>query len=147
MVNIKWCAKLKNGIKLIEPNQNVAESYFLKADNAISNAITSKTEEWKAISAYYACYDAIYAMLQKVGIKCENHECSIALMEFLGFSSEEINFIKDLRDNRESAQYYVNKPFKVEDLNKVKDFVLKCREMFYKSDFNKIRDAIIADIS
>jgi len=143
MDQLEWCRKQKSGIVIIEPNENVAEDYFVKADNSISMAIAAKTNDWKAIGLYYACYDALYALLQKAGIKCEIHECSIALMSFFRFSEPEINFIKDLKDNRKNAQYYIDRKFRVEDFNKVKDFVLRCREIFHNADFKKIRQEII----
>lgn len=143
MDQLEWCRKQKSGITIVEPNQNMAEDYFIKADNSLSMASTSKTNDWKAIGLYYACYNSIYALLQKAGIKCEIHECSIALMNFFEFSESEINFIKELKGNRKNAQYYVDREFKVEDFNKVKDFILRCRERFHKADFRKIKNEII----
>jgi len=143
MDQLEWCKKQKSGIIIIEPNQNVAEDYFVRSDNAISMANTSKTNDWKAVGLYYACYNAIYALLQKTGLKCEIHECSIALMKFFGFSEMEIDFVKELKSNRKNAQYYVDREFKVEDFNKVKDFVLNCKEISHKADFKKIRQDII----
>jgi hypothetical protein len=31
MDQLEWCKKQKNGITIIEPNQNMAEDYFIKA--------------------------------------------------------------------------------------------------------------------
>jgi hypothetical protein len=143
MDQIEWCNKQKSGITVVEPNQNMAEDYFIKADNSLSMANTAKTNDWKAIGLYYACYDSLYALLQKAGVKCEIHECSIVLMGFFGFFESEINFVKELKGNRKNAQYYVDREFKVEDFNKVKDFILKCRELFHRADFKRIRTEII----
>jgi len=86
----------------------------------------------------------LYALLQKAGIKSEIHECSIALMEFFDFSKEDIGFIKRLKDKRIDAQYYTRKISSVEE-SKVKDFVLKSKEIEHKADFSKIRIKIIEE--
>lgn len=143
MDQLEWCKRKKRGIVIIEPSENVAEDYFAKADNSLGMVSTAKSEDWKAVGLYYACYDALYALLQRAGIKCEIQECSIALMKFFGFSDMEINFIKDLKENRKNAQYYVDRKFRVENLNKVKDFVLRCKEIFRNADFKEIRQEII----
>ena len=143
MGQIEWCKRQKDGIRIIEPNEIIAKDYFIKANNALITATVTPSDDWKAIGAYYACYDAIYAILQKAGIKCEIHDCSIALMPFLGFSDAEVEFVKGLKDNRTNAQYYVNRKFRIEDLDKIKDFILKCNELFEKADLNKIRQDIV----
>ncbi len=33
MVNINWCAKQKKGIKIIEPNEDVAKEYIQSTGN------------------------------------------------------------------------------------------------------------------
>ena len=35
MVSLKWCCKQKDGIKLIEPSDNLSLSYMQMADNAL----------------------------------------------------------------------------------------------------------------
>ncbi len=101
---------------------------------------------WKAICSYYACYDIIYAFLQKYGIKCEIHYCSIEVLSlFDNISDEDINFIKKLKENRIYAQYYVNKNFSILDSKKIKLFVLKIKEMIYYTkpdDIKKFRDKL-----
>jgi len=34
--------------------------------------------EWTISTSYYAKYFAIYALLSRIGIKCEIHDCTIA---------------------------------------------------------------------
>lgn len=143
MDQIEWCKKQEKGIKITEPNELMAKDYFIKADNSLIMINTVPSKDWKAIGSYYACYNALYALLQKAGIKCEIHECSIALMKFFGFSNSDIDFIKELKTDRTNAQYYIDKEFKVGDLNKVKDFVLKCKKIFNEENFKEIRKKII----
>ncbi len=82
MVTIKWCLKNKNGIELIEPNENMANSYLKMAEESLE--MVPKTKEskiWSASTAYYTLYYSIYAVMMKIGVKCEIHSCSIEFMK------------------------------------------------------------------
>lgn len=47
MEMIKWCMKLKNGIELAEPNDNLSGAYVKKAETALSAASALKgNKEW-----------------------------------------------------------------------------------------------------
>ena len=35
MVSIKWCMQQKNGIKLVEPNNNMSSSYIKMAEESV----------------------------------------------------------------------------------------------------------------
>lgn len=84
-------------------------------------------KDWKIITAYYVCYNAFYALLMKIGIKCEIHDCSIELINlFNSFEEKDYNFIKNLKDNRIDVQYYLKKPEDIEE-NDVIVFVEKCK--------------------
>ena len=37
MDKIKWCAGKKEGLRLIEPNSNLAEAYLKKAEEALES--------------------------------------------------------------------------------------------------------------
>ena len=143
MDKIEWCKRKEKGVRIIEPNDHIAGDYLRKSDDAIKVMATSPAEDWKIVGAYYACYDALYALLQKAGIKCEIHDCSIALMEFFGFSAEEKSFMVDLKNKRIDAQYYVNREARLGDANHIKDFVLKCKQIIHTADFKDIRREII----
>src|SRR3989344_6006062 len=80
------------------------------------------------IMVYYSCYSALYSILIKAGIKCEIHSCSIALMGMIGFDKEDIKFMEKLKDDRTNVQYYL-KEKELEDENKVKEFLLKCKNI------------------
>ena len=104
MDQIKWCCEQKKGIRIINPNNNIAEDYAKKSDISLDEMNNVKSGEWKIVAAYYACYDILYSLLQKAGIKCEIHECTIALMEFFGFNKDDIDFMKDLKQRWINAQ-------------------------------------------
>ena len=79
---------------------------------------------------------------QKAGIICEIHDCTIALMPFFGFHKEQIQFFENLKTQRINAQYYTNKPFQVENSNKIKDFVIECKHKFVTLKFEDVRKKI-----
>ena len=141
MTKLEWCKKQSKGIRVIEPNINVANSYLEKADEALKVMISSPSKEWKIITGYYACYNCLYALLQKIGIKCEIHSCSIALMRFFDFEKRDIEFMENLKEKRINVQYYNRKEDLVED-NKIKDFMLKCKEILHKGNLEEIRTKI-----
>lgn len=85
MVNIEWCRKQPKGIKIIEPNSNLSKEYMQSAEEtlAILKDIQNKSNMWLATTKYYCEYFAVYALLMKIGIKSEIHECTIKLSQIL----------------------------------------------------------------
>lgn len=135
---LNWCLKQKNGIKLIEMNENLSRSYILEADETLTEML-KLVGKWKTITGYYACYNALYSILIKCGIKCEIHICSIELMKLFEFNDEEINFLSKLKDDRIQAQYYL-KDKKLNDEDKVKEFIVKCKLILNKLNTQKITE-------
>lgn len=137
MTSINWCCKQRNGIKLAEPNENLSKEYLKTSDDDLKEA--EKGGKWGTIAAYYACYEALYAILQKIGIKCEIHECSIALMKIIpGFTKQQIKYIEELKRERTGVQYYLEKPQPI-NLTKVKEFILDCKEISDKINEDAIK--------
>lgn len=122
---LSWCRRQAKGIRLTEPKPHLSRSYIEEADETLQNFL-SATGKWKTIMAYYACYNALYSILMKCGIVCEIHDCTIELMEPLGFTGEEKEFMTGLKDDRIKAQYYLKK-IVFGDEDKVKTFLLKCK--------------------
>ena len=86
MDKISWCKKLEKGIKLIEPNDNLSNEYFQNAEESLkvlASIKETKSNVWLATTKYYIEYFAIYSVLMKIGIKCEIHDCTIALAGLL----------------------------------------------------------------
>lgn len=133
---LTWCAKQNKGIELTDPKPHLSASYMQEADETLHNVITS-TGKWKIITAYYACYHAIYSILMKSGIKCEIHDCTIEIMRLFDFSEEEINHMKDLKEKRIQTQYYL-KNIELEDINAIKRFVSKCKLLLNELNSDKI---------
>jgi uncharacterized protein (UPF0332 family) len=144
MNKIEWCLEQKRGIRIIEPNNNLSQQYVKSSEENL-DMMVKVTGKWKSITAYYACYEAFYALLQKIGIKCEIHDCTLELFNLIeGFDDKLKNFIIDLKEERIDVQYYLKSP-KPLDENQVKDFVLSCKYKISSitvDEIAKIRDKI-----
>ena len=151
MVSIKWCCKKKEGIKLVDSNDNLALSYSKMAEKAIGTMAREKNYNLMfAISAcYYSMYYSLYSIMMKIGVKCEIHSCSLQFMkQFLKefYSEEDVKIIKRAFDLRNIAQYYPDKIINKEELNFVMSnaslFLNKSREILSKineEDIKKIK--------
>ncbi|MGM0609226.1 MAG: hypothetical protein ACQESP_12520 [Candidatus Muiribacteriota bacterium] len=137
MDKLKWCLQQDKGIKLIEPNNRLAKVYLHESKVDMGD-IQKSSPKWKNIVGYYACYNALYALLQKIGIKCEIHDCSIELMDCIGLSDYK-EFMIQLKKIRIDVQYYLKKPKQL-DQKKVTDFVLECKVLFNSLSDTKIKE-------
>ena len=143
MKKLAWCKEQSKGIELVEPNNNLSQAYFKDADDSLHNLENTKGM-WKTVMTYYSCYFSLYALLMKIGIKCEIHDCTLSLMETLNFNNDQINFVKKLKKERIEVQYYHQEPNEVV-VEEIKKFILFCKE---KSDqlkvdeINKIRGTV-----
>jgi uncharacterized protein (UPF0332 family) len=152
MNKIKWCFSIKKGLKKTEPSKRIAFSYLDEAEKTLSK-IKELIEEddlvWASVRIYYCAYYSLYSFLQRIGIKSENHECSIKLVKKL-LKEEFIDQIDSFKDNRVDSQYYLKTGNKTKlfDLYKnVKEFYLNFKEIVsnikeedIKIYLNKIKD-------
>jgi len=112
MVNLEWCKNQKNGIKFIEPNDNLSKQYLKNAEETLLDLKENKESNlWRATKKYYFEYFIIYSFLMKVGVKCEIHDCTIELIkeiERLSFLPKETyKKIKKDKEIRIDNQYYL----------------------------------------
>ena len=149
MVSIGWCSKQKDGIRLVEPNNNLASSYMKMAEDAIGTMNRERNyNSMFAISAcYYSMYYSLYAVLMKIGIKCEIHSCTLEFMKVMlskFYSVEDIKTIKIAFDARSIAQYYADKVVSKEDSNlimvKAPLFLSKSRDILNKLNENDVKE-------
>ena len=154
MVSLNWCCRQKDGIKIVEPNDNLAFGYLKMAEEALGTMNREKNYNFLfAISAcYYSMYYSLYAVLRKIGVKCEIHSCTlefmkIALSKF--YSLEDIKIIKMAFNSRDIAQYHPDKIIAKEDSNfiieKAPFFFNKSKEILAKlneKDIKEIKDKI-----
>lgn len=122
MADINWCCKQKDGIKLIEPNDNLSIGYLKMAEDALGTMNREKNYSLRfSVSAcYYSMYYSLYAIFMKIGIKCEIHSCTLKFMEeFLQefYSKEEIDIINKAFKCRNIIQYYVDKVLDKKDVS------------------------------
>ena len=129
MKKVNFLLKLsKEGkLRLIEPSENVKESYLKKSESSLKSAqilLDSNQTEDAVPMAYYSMYNALTALLFKAGIKCENHTGAIILLkELFGIDNSKIKFAKNERVDK---QYYVDfkltKEDAIEIINSAKEF-------------------------
>lgn len=127
------------------PNENLSKAYLMKAEDALSAASASISKEWRISAAYYSMYFSLYSILMKVGVKCENHSCTLAFARhFLKgyFSDEEMDFLNDSLKARVDAQYYVNREVSDEQykrmLKQAPQIMAKCKSIVQQLTEEKI---------
>ena len=149
MVEINWCCKQKDGIKLIEPNINLSEGYLKMAEDALGTMNREKNFSLRfSVSAcYYSMYYSLYAILMKIGIKCEIHSCTLKFMEeFLSefYYKEDLRVIKKAFDCRNTIQYYVDRVVDKSDVDLIiKEapfFHSKSKDILGKLNENQIKE-------
>jgi len=154
MASLKWCCKQKEGIKTIEPSDNLSLSYMRMADNALGTMNRERKYNITfAISAcYYSMYYSLYSILMKSGIKSEIHSCTLEFMKELlvdFYSKEDFKIISKAFDLRKIAQYYVDKVVDIKEveliMSKAPLFVNASKEILSKmneKDVKNIRENI-----
>ncbi len=154
MASLKWCCKQKDGIKLIEPSDNLSLSYMKMAENALGTMNRERKYNLTfAISAcYYSMYYSLYSVLMKVGVKCEIHSCTLEFMKVLlakFYTKEDFKVISKAFDLRNIAQYYVDKVIDTKEadliMGKAPSFVNTSKEILSKmneNDVKKIRNIL-----
>jgi len=131
---LKWCFRLKDGLKIVEPNERLSKSYLEQAKSSLLRAekdLNDKDFLWATVTIYYAEYYALYSFLQKIGIKCENHFCSILATTFL-LGKDKTRIINEHKDKRMDAQYYM----KVDKEIEIRKMLQEAK--MFVSDFDEI---------
>ena len=122
MVGLRWCCKHKDGIKLNEPNDNLARGYIKMAESALGtmNRERQYSLMFSVSACYYSMYYSLYAVCMKLGINCEIHSCTIEFMKQIlkdFYSPEDLNAIKKSFDARNIVQYHVDQIVDKRDLD------------------------------
>lgn len=134
MVSVRWCLKQKGGIELVEGNKNMAESYVKMAEESI-NVLTGvePSRIWTATTSYYIFYYSLYAVMLRIGIKCEIHSCSLEFMKrYLNefYDKKDIELIEKAFEARINLQYYADRPVDEESIEAVRRY---CKTFFIKT--------------
>ena len=146
MVSIAWCLKQKRGIHVEEPNENLCEEYLKTAEETLEilKSIEGKSKVWLATTKYYCEYFAVYALLMRLGIKCEIHDCTIAVCSVLeqnnilpkGYTQ----ILNDDKQLRIDNQYYLKNKEVPIDYDEMVTFVLTVKGCITKLTLEKITD-------
>lgn len=151
MVGLDWCKKQKKGIKLIEPNDNLAKEYIETAEETLGilKDIEDKSKVWLATTKYYCEYFAVYSLLMRIGIKCEIHDCTIAVCSLLEkegvIPSGYVKVLIKDKKLRIDNQYYLKNREVVLNYDKVVEFVLNIKNISLKlnrEEIDRIRKII-----
>jgi len=121
MVELKACLNQSKGIKFSKFNNQIIKGYMKMAEDSLGTMQREKDKNLIfAVSAcYYSMYYSLYSILQKIGIKCEIHSCSIKFMELYlkkFYSKEDCNLIQIAFSCRNNLQYYVDRNVNKSDL-------------------------------
>ena len=98
--SLKWCFKLKDGLKILEPDNDLAKSYLNEAKSSLKRAERNFLENdllWATVVLYYAEYYALYSFLQ-------NAHIIITFFTYLGGGTQPFFFI-------ESEIFFFGKPY------------------------------------
>lgn len=131
---LNWCFKVKNGLHIIEPNERLSKSYLEQAKSSLLRAekdFNDKDLLWSTVAIYYAEYYALYSFLQRIGVKCENHTCSILIVGVL-LGEDKIKTINEHKGKRIDAQYYM----KLDQEEKVKAMLQEAKT--FVSEFDEV---------
>ena len=155
MASLKWCCRQKEGLKLIEPNDNLSLSYIKMAENAFGTMNRERMYNLTfAISAcYYSMYYSLYSVFMKIGVKCEIHSCTLEFMKKIlidFYVVDDMKIISRAFDLRNITQYYVDKVVDSKDIdlimmkaplfvNTSKDILLQINE----KNIKRIRASLI----
>jgi len=142
---IIWCSKVKEGLKLVEPSERLSETYIEESKKSLRRAekdFEDKDFLWATVVLYYAEYYVLYSFLQKIGVKCENHSCSILAVSYL-LGEEKTELINDHKEKRIDAQYYMRVGMEEEILKMLREakfFVLEFEDFVVNLSKDEVRD-------
>lgn len=145
-----FLSKLKEEgkLELVEPSDNIAESYLQKSLNSLRAAqilLDKELPEESTSMAYYAMYHCLVALMRKCGIKYENHAGNIIPLKEMFRENELYKAISSAKEERIDRQYYVDLEIResVTDLiGKAQDITMQLKniiETLKNEDIEKIR--------
>lgn len=123
-------------LELVEPSEEMKESQLQKAEACLTSAkvlLPHELYENSIVNSYYTMYNALTALLFKVGIKCENHEACIILFRRLFNKPDLSKIIVFGKEERIDKQYY---PTSKDNLppteQSTKDMIIKAEDFLVK---------------
>ena len=102
--------KAEKSLKLVEPSEEISQSYLIKSDKCIKVArlaFDAGIYENAISEAYYSIYNTVTSLFYKCGIKCENHSGAVILIKEL-FDFNDLHLIfSEFKKDRIDNQYYL----------------------------------------
>jgi uncharacterized protein (UPF0332 family) len=131
-------------IKLVSESENLKDSYLEKSSESLlsSKFLLEKRQYNDSIAlSYFSMYNSLLALLYRCGIKSENHNASIEILEkVFGINNLEI---KEAKKERKDKQYYpsrsTNKKEVVLGIKSAEKFNGKIFEFIENLSFEKIK--------
>lgn len=102
--------ELERGLKIIDPNEDLAKGHIDKADhNLVVMADLNKLghSDWVVVVAYYSMYHSATAILAKIGLDSKDHATTVAILEyFFGKKIEKslLEKFNELKEKKENTQ-------------------------------------------
>src|SRR3989338_3817447 len=151
-LNIRWCLRAKNGLELVEPNENVSRSYLKMAEESLEQLKKLESKIWIASASYYTMYYCLYSIMMKIGVKCEIHACSLLFMKALlrkFYSQKDIEIISEASKARGDLQYYPDRGVLDSTINRIRKYAsdfytntVTALSKLKESDIKLIRDEL-----
>jgi len=126
--------KREGKIYLVEPSEEICNSYLEKAENCLKSAsilLDNRLYENSISMSYYVMYNSLTALLFRTGIKCENHAGAIILFKRMFGRNDLYKLISFAKEERVDKQYYVDflltKESAQDLLRKAEDFLVEIK--------------------
>jgi len=103
--------KKEDSLKIVEPSEEISESYLIKSDKCIQVAklaYDAGIYENAVSEAYYSVYNTVMSLFFKCGIKCENHSGAIILIKKLFQLKNFYSIFSEFKKDRIDNQYYIS---------------------------------------
>ncbi len=143
--HLKWCLKDSRRLVKERPDLNLAQKHIEKSEynfGVLQTLERLKIYDWALNVGFYAIYHCFLAITAKYGYASKNQSCTItALLKLI--DDKKLNLDKDIvlqfdtldveenltnstvRHEREISTYGVESSIDLEQLNKIKELVLK----------------------
>ncbi len=132
-------------IELVEPSQDICNSYFKKSRSNLESAkILQENQKFEEVISlvYYSMYNLVLALLFRVGIKSENHSGSIILLKDI--FRLDTSLIEEAKKERIDKQYYViselNEISVKKSIGNAEEFNSFLKDFISKLNSNSIKD-------
>ncbi len=143
--HLKWCLKDQKRLIKTKPDLDLAQKHVKKSEynyGVVQSLEKLKLYDWALNVGFYAIYHCFLAILVKYGYESRNQACTITVLLTL-IDEKKLDLDKDLvtqfdtldveknitnptvRESRETSTYGVETSINLQQLNKIKELILK----------------------